>query len=42
MANHLYRNDLPDGLDLGPVVADVQQVGERVVARRQRRQAVNL
>ncbi|WP_370300658.1 ribonuclease D [Pseudooceanicola sp.] len=21
MANHLYRNDLPDGLDMGPVVA---------------------
>ncbi|MFN2306625.1 MAG: ribonuclease D, partial [Paracoccaceae bacterium] len=21
MANHLYQNDLPDGLDLGPAVA---------------------
>ncbi|MCB1401596.1 MAG: ribonuclease D, partial [Rhodobacteraceae bacterium] len=21
MANHLHRGDLPDGLDLGPVVA---------------------
>lgn len=28
MANHLYRNDLPDGLDLGPVVAiDCETMG---------------
>ncbi len=28
MANHLYRNDLPDGLDLGPVVAiDCETLG---------------
>ena len=28
MANHLYQNDLPDGLDLGPVVAiDCETMG---------------
>lgn len=28
MANHLYQNDLPDGLDLGPVVAiDTETMG---------------
>ena len=28
MANHLYQNDLPDGLDLGPVVAiDCEAMG---------------
>jgi ribonuclease D len=28
MANHLYKNDLPDGLDLGPVVAiDCETMG---------------
>ncbi|MEO0370000.1 MAG: ribonuclease D [Pseudomonadota bacterium] len=28
MANHLYRNDLPDGLDLGPIVAiDCETMG---------------
>ena len=28
MANHLYRNDLPDGLDMGPVVAiDCETMG---------------
>ncbi|MEI4471980.1 ribonuclease D [Frigidibacter sp. MR17.24] len=28
MANHLYHNDLPDGLDLGPVVAiDTETMG---------------
>ena len=28
MANHFYRNDLPDGLDLGPVVAiDTETMG---------------
>ncbi|KZY30206.1 3'-5' exonuclease [Roseovarius sp. HI0049] len=28
MTNHLYRNDLPDGLDLGPVVAiDCETMG---------------
>ncbi|MCB1342586.1 MAG: ribonuclease D [Pseudooceanicola sp.] len=28
MANHLYRNDLPDGLDLGPAVAiDCETMG---------------
>ena len=28
MANHLYRNDLPDGLDLGKVVAiDCETMG---------------
>ncbi len=28
MANHLYRNDLPEGLDLGPVVAiDCETMG---------------
>ena len=28
MANHFYRNDLPDGLDLGPVVAvDCETMG---------------
>jgi ribonuclease D len=28
VANHLYRNDLPDGLDLGPVVAiDCETMG---------------
>ena len=28
MANHLYMNDLPDGLDLGPVVAiDCETMG---------------
>ncbi|MEO0751394.1 MAG: ribonuclease D [Pseudomonadota bacterium] len=28
MANHLYRNDLPDGLELGPVVAiDCETMG---------------
>ncbi|PKP84741.1 MAG: ribonuclease D [Alphaproteobacteria bacterium HGW-Alphaproteobacteria-2] len=28
MANHLYRNDLPDGLELGPVVAiDCETLG---------------
>ena len=30
MANHLYQNDLPDGLDLGPVVAiDCETMGLR-------------
>jgi len=28
MANHFYRNDLPDGLDLGPIVAiDTETMG---------------
>ncbi|SHH14057.1 ribonuclease D [Cognatiyoonia sediminum] len=28
MANHLYKNDLPDGLDLGPIVAiDCETMG---------------
>ena len=28
MANHLYQSDLPDGLDLGPVVAiDCETMG---------------
>ena len=28
MANHLYQNDLPDGLDLGPFVAiDCETMG---------------
>ena len=28
MANHLYRNDLPDGLDMGPIVAiDCETMG---------------
>jgi ribonuclease D len=28
LANHLYQNDLPDGLDLGPVVAiDCETMG---------------
>ncbi|MEM6664363.1 MAG: ribonuclease D, partial [Pseudomonadota bacterium] len=28
MANHLYHGDLPDGLDLGPVVAiDCETMG---------------
>ena len=28
MANHLYQNDLPDGLDLGPIVAiDCETMG---------------
>ena len=35
MANHLYRDDLPDGLDLGPVVAiDCETMG--LIPRRDR------